>query len=148
MTTIIATKIIIGSTYALPAACLCICIHLEQVASGRLTQSGYAVKKRRQWFEAAMCFGLPAVFMALREFSSFFFWPHNELHDRLYRPRTPVRSYPRIRLPPNYLRIHSCHSNRLDSAHLTILGRTYICRPLNTSFHASPTLLRSTSHLL
>ncbi|KAJ7813352.1 pheromone receptor [Mycena olivaceomarginata] len=61
----ITTKLIIGSSLALPAACLCICIHLEQVSSVRAVRSSVADKRRRQWFEAVMCFGLPVVFMAL-----------------------------------------------------------------------------------
>ncbi|KAJ7034227.1 GPCR fungal pheromone mating factor [Mycena alexandri] len=61
----ITTKLIIGSNFALPAACLCICIHLEQVSSVRLVRSTPADKRRRQIFEALMCFALPLVFMAL-----------------------------------------------------------------------------------
>ncbi|KAJ7017950.1 GPCR fungal pheromone mating factor, partial [Mycena alexandri] len=61
----ISTKIIIGSNFALPAACLCICIHLEQVSSVRNVHSSQADKRRRQIFEALMCFGLPLVFMIL-----------------------------------------------------------------------------------
>ncbi|KAJ7732230.1 pheromone receptor Rcb2 B43 [Mycena maculata] len=61
----ITTKMIIGSNFALPSACLCICIHLEQVSSVRVVRSTAADKKRRQLFEAFMCFGLPLVFMAL-----------------------------------------------------------------------------------
>lgn len=61
----ITTKLIIGSNFALPAACLCICIHLEQVSSIRMVRTTVADKRRRQLFEALMCFGLPFVFMAL-----------------------------------------------------------------------------------
>ncbi|KAK6987709.1 STE3-domain-containing protein [Favolaschia claudopus] len=61
----ISTKLIIGSNFALPAACLCICIHLEQVSSIRAVRVTIDDKKRRQLFEALMCFGLPLVFMAL-----------------------------------------------------------------------------------
>nr|UWI70537.1 pheromone receptor B3 [Pleurotus eryngii] len=61
----ITTKIIIGTNFALPAACLCICMHLEQVASVRVAYATARDRKRRQIFEALMCFGLPAVFMAL-----------------------------------------------------------------------------------
>ncbi|KAJ6451995.1 pheromone receptor Rcb2 B43 [Mycena vitilis] len=61
----ITTKLIIGSNFALPAACLCICIHLEQVSSVRSARTTVADKKRRQIFEALMCFALPVVFMAL-----------------------------------------------------------------------------------
>ncbi|KAJ7881509.1 pheromone receptor Rcb2 B43 [Mycena olivaceomarginata] len=61
----ITVKLIIGGNFALPAACLCICIHLEQVSSVRTVRVTPADKKRRQIFEAAMCFGLPIIFMAL-----------------------------------------------------------------------------------
>ncbi|KAK0219354.1 putative pheromone receptor [Armillaria nabsnona] len=61
----ITTKLIIGANVALPAACLCICIHLEQVASVRNAQTTIADKKRRRIFEVGMCWGLPLIFMAL-----------------------------------------------------------------------------------
>ncbi|KAF9522493.1 pheromone A receptor-domain-containing protein [Crepidotus variabilis] len=61
----ITTKLLIGANFALPSACLCICIHLEQVASVRLAQSTFADKKRRQLFETFMCFGLPIICMAI-----------------------------------------------------------------------------------
>ncbi|KAJ6451996.1 pheromone receptor Rcb2 B43 [Mycena vitilis] len=61
----ITTKLIVGSNFALPAACLCICMHLEQVASVRMARTTAADKRRRQIFELAMCFGLPIVYMAL-----------------------------------------------------------------------------------
>ncbi|KAF7421282.1 hypothetical protein PC9H_011804 [Pleurotus ostreatus] len=61
----ITTKIIIGSQFALPAACLCISIHLERVASVRAARIMQQDRRRRQIFEGLMCWGLPAVFMAL-----------------------------------------------------------------------------------
>ncbi|KAG1853501.1 GPCR fungal pheromone mating factor [Suillus subluteus] len=61
----ITSKIIIGSTFALPAACLCICIHLERVASVKRAQTSLGDKRIRQVFELSMCFGLPMVFMGL-----------------------------------------------------------------------------------
>ncbi|KAJ7643058.1 GPCR fungal pheromone mating factor, partial [Mycena polygramma] len=61
----ISTKLIIGGNFALPAACLCRCIHLEQVSSVRTVRVTPTDKKRRQIFEACMCFGLPILFMAL-----------------------------------------------------------------------------------
>lgn len=68
LTALSATKLIIGANFALPAAGLCICIHLERVASVRLAQNTVSDKRRRQLFEAGMCIGLPIVFMALRKF--------------------------------------------------------------------------------
>ncbi|KAL0952917.1 hypothetical protein HGRIS_007132 [Hohenbuehelia grisea] len=61
----ITTKLLIGSNFALPAACLCISVHLEQVASVRSARSSLMDKRRRQIFEGCMCLGLPIVFMAL-----------------------------------------------------------------------------------
>ncbi|KAJ3505020.1 hypothetical protein NLJ89_g7634 [Agrocybe chaxingu] len=61
----ITTKLIIGANFSLPAACLCICIHLEQVSSVRLARTSLSDKRRRQYFEALMCLGLPVIFMAL-----------------------------------------------------------------------------------
>ncbi|GBE87044.1 Pheromone B beta 1 receptor [Sparassis crispa] len=61
----ITTKIIIGSSSALPACTLCICKHLELVASSRSVNSTHADKRRRLIFELVMCFGVPAILMAL-----------------------------------------------------------------------------------
>ncbi|KAK6995739.1 pheromone B beta 1 receptor [Favolaschia claudopus] len=61
----ITVKLMIGGNFALPAACLCICIHLEQVSSVRIARVTARDKKRRQIFEACMCFGLPVFFMAI-----------------------------------------------------------------------------------
>ncbi|KAJ7832448.1 pheromone receptor Rcb2 B43 [Mycena leptocephala] len=61
----ISVKLIVGGNFALPAACLCICIHLEQVSSVRAVRVTSTDRKRRQIFEACMCFGLPILFMAL-----------------------------------------------------------------------------------
>ncbi|KAJ6484209.1 pheromone A receptor-domain-containing protein [Mycena sanguinolenta] len=57
--------ILIGASFALPAACLCICIHLEQVSSVCAARTAAADKRRPQIFEALVCFGLPIFFMAL-----------------------------------------------------------------------------------
>ncbi|PPQ94357.1 hypothetical protein CVT25_000685 [Psilocybe cyanescens] len=61
----ISTKLIIGANFALPAACLCICIHLEQVSSVRTARFNISDKRRRQYFEAFMCIGFPLIIMAL-----------------------------------------------------------------------------------
>ncbi|KAF9468421.1 GPCR fungal pheromone mating factor [Collybia nuda] len=61
----ITTKLIVGANVALPAACLCICIHLERVASVRMARTNISDKRRRQIFEALVCFGLPLLIMAL-----------------------------------------------------------------------------------
>ncbi|TFY56930.1 hypothetical protein EVJ58_g7330 [Rhodofomes roseus] len=61
----ITTKIIIGASSALPAAAMCICKHLHLVASGRTVRLTHEDRRRRMWFELAMCFGVPMVLMAL-----------------------------------------------------------------------------------
>ncbi|KAJ2936220.1 hypothetical protein H1R20_g874, partial [Candolleomyces eurysporus] len=61
----VSTKLIIGANFALPAACLCLCMHLEYVSSSRMANTTLRDKKRRQIFEACVCVGLPILFMGL-----------------------------------------------------------------------------------
>ncbi|OCH88492.1 fungal pheromone STE3G-protein-coupled receptor [Obba rivulosa] len=61
----ITTKIIIGSSSALPAATLCICKYLESVAATRIVRMSKQDKRRQMRFELALCFGVPFFFMAL-----------------------------------------------------------------------------------
>ncbi|KAJ7071635.1 Rcb2.42 [Mycena amicta] len=61
----ISTKIRIGATMALPACCLCLCIHLERIASVRQVQTSIDQKRRRMAFDFAMCWGLPILTMTL-----------------------------------------------------------------------------------
>nr|AYF56464.1 pheromone receptor [Coriolopsis trogii] len=61
----ITTKILIGANIALPAACMCVCIHLEQVASVRQALTTLAQKRRRQIMEAIMCYLVPVIWMGL-----------------------------------------------------------------------------------
>ncbi|OSD03756.1 B mating type pheromone receptor [Trametes coccinea BRFM310] len=61
----ITTKLTIGASVALPAAAMCICKHLELVASGRVVRVSHADKRRRMYFDLAMCYSLPAIIMAL-----------------------------------------------------------------------------------
>lgn len=61
----ITTKLTVGFNFAVPAAALCILKHLESIASTRTVSINSSEKKRRQIFEGVMCFGLPAVYMAL-----------------------------------------------------------------------------------
>ncbi|KAL4079273.1 GPCR fungal pheromone mating factor [Scleroderma citrinum] len=61
----ISTLFIIGSHLALPAACLCICIHLERLASFSQT-SAFVVKQQRIWLECTMCFGLPVLYTVVQ----------------------------------------------------------------------------------
>ncbi|KAF9238460.1 pheromone A receptor-domain-containing protein [Melanogaster broomeanus] len=60
----ISTSFIIGSHIALPAACLCICIHLERLASFCQISTRVATQSRIL-FESVTCFGLPAAYIAL-----------------------------------------------------------------------------------
>ena len=62
----LATKILIGFTFAVPLSMLCVCRHLENVSSNRQAVITHADKRRRMKFEAVMCFGIPVLFMALR----------------------------------------------------------------------------------
>nr|QQL12042.1 mating-type protein ste3.3 [Hypsizygus marmoreus] len=61
----IVTKFQIGSTMSLPACCLCLCIHLERIASVRYVQTTHGQKRRRMLFDLALCWGLPLIYMAL-----------------------------------------------------------------------------------
>ncbi|KAJ7908603.1 Rcb2.42 [Mycena leptocephala] len=61
----IATKFQVGATMALPACCLCLCIHLERIASVRQVRTTIEQKHRRMLFDLAMCWGLPFISMAL-----------------------------------------------------------------------------------
>ncbi|KAI0370946.1 STE3-domain-containing protein [Pilatotrama ljubarskyi] len=61
----ITTKILIGANIALPAACMCVCIHLEHVASVRQALTTLAQKRRRQIMEAVLCYLVPVIWMGL-----------------------------------------------------------------------------------
>ncbi|EIW57115.1 uncharacterized protein TRAVEDRAFT_105078, partial [Trametes versicolor FP-101664 SS1] len=61
----ITTKILIGANMALPAACMCVCIHLEHVASVRQALTTLAQKRRRQIMEAVLCYLVPCIWMGL-----------------------------------------------------------------------------------
>ncbi|KAH9476601.1 Pheromone B beta 1 receptor [Psilocybe cubensis] len=61
----ITSKIVVGASFALPLATVCICKHLEMVSSSRKVSYDIADRKRRMIFEGIMCFGIPLLFMAL-----------------------------------------------------------------------------------
>ncbi|OAX34692.1 fungal pheromone STE3G-protein-coupled receptor [Rhizopogon vinicolor AM-OR11-026] len=61
----ISTKLIIGANTALPLATMCVCKHLELVASNRHVRFDNVDKRRRVIFDSIMCFGVPLLFMAL-----------------------------------------------------------------------------------
>ena len=63
-----ATRIMIGASFALPISTLCICKYLEEVSSPRNSSKRKEEDfKRRMIIEGGMCFGLPLVFIALRQ---------------------------------------------------------------------------------
>lgn len=61
-----ATKVIVGANIALPAACMCVSIHLKQVSSMKSVQTSFEAKRRRQLIEAFFCILLPMIWMAVR----------------------------------------------------------------------------------
>ncbi|THG94558.1 hypothetical protein EW026_g6940 [Hermanssonia centrifuga] len=61
----ITTKVIVGANFALPAACMCVCVHLAQVASVSQVRTSINAKRRRQIIEFIFCYLLPAIWMAL-----------------------------------------------------------------------------------
>ncbi|VDB95393.1 unnamed protein product [Peniophora sp. CBMAI 1063] len=61
----IVTKLNVGSTVALPAACLCLTIRLESISACRQVSVSHASRRRWMIFDLVMCFGLPCVYMAL-----------------------------------------------------------------------------------
>lgn len=105
-----ATKVLIGANIALPAACLCVCMHLERVASVRQVRTTHADKRRRQIIEACFCFGLPALWMALRMLFAITSVLYSEIkYYRLHRPGASFRYHRRIRLQASNLRISTCN---------------------------------------
>ncbi|CCM02275.1 uncharacterized protein FIBRA_04360 [Fibroporia radiculosa] len=61
----ITTKLDVGANIALPAACFCLCMHLERIASGRQVTTTFSDKRRRMWIDLAICVVVPMVYMAL-----------------------------------------------------------------------------------
>ncbi|KAG9217556.1 hypothetical protein CCMSSC00406_0008483 [Pleurotus cornucopiae] len=61
----IVTKLQIGANLGLPMCCLCLCIHLERIASVREARTTFEQKRWRMVFDLSMCWGLPMIYMAL-----------------------------------------------------------------------------------
>ncbi|KAI0040541.1 fungal pheromone STE3G-protein-coupled receptor [Auriscalpium vulgare] len=61
----IVTKLQMGATVGLPAACLCLAIRLESIASVRNATVTHQMKVRRIIFDLCMCWGLPMLYMTL-----------------------------------------------------------------------------------
>ena len=72
-----ATKLMIGASHAIPAAAMCVCKHLELVASGRVVRLTHDEQRQRKFLELFMCFGLPIILMALRAFLFYIPCSHN-----------------------------------------------------------------------
>ena len=100
------TKLQIGATMALPACCLCLCIHLERIASVRQVGTTIAEKHRRMLFDGLMCWAVPIIYMALRALHSFALsctcrWLTNSY--RLHCARASIRHRRRPRLSARHL---------------------------------------------
>ena len=62
-----ATKLIIGASMALPACNLCISKHLAMIGAGRAARLDHRDRRRIVMFDLGFCWGVPAIFMALRK---------------------------------------------------------------------------------
>lgn len=103
------TRIDIGSNVALPAACFCLSMHLERVASVRMARITYEDKRRRMLVDLALCFGVPIVYMGLCMFTISMVWNASELLSsaRLYCSRSSLRHRPRFWMPSGNIRLCS-----------------------------------------
>ncbi|KZV72294.1 STE3-domain-containing protein [Peniophora sp. CONT] len=61
----IAVRLEYASTLALPAACLCLTMRLERISSTRTVSTSVQSRRRWLWFDIAMCWGLPLLYLAL-----------------------------------------------------------------------------------
>lgn len=86
------TKLLLGSTVAIGAACLCSSRHLEFVSSTRNVPSGTHFKRNRKIIDIALCYIPPIVYIALRESPPFPQVQSHLLtsHPRSYCPGSPV----------------------------------------------------------
>lgn len=66
-----AAKLIVGASTALPACNLCISKHLAMIGGGRTAGLDRRDLRRIAIFDFGFCWGVPVLFMALREFSVF-----------------------------------------------------------------------------
>lgn len=111
------------------------------MASIRSTQVTYEAKRRRQWFEAAMCFGLPIIFMVLRAWIFFLNFQHTQTPHRLHCPRTSLRHHRGIRLPSGYILLRSRHFDSLDSTYPIVHRRYCVCWSRFETFYTSPSFI-------
>lgn len=63
--TVLAIRLDIGANVSLPAACFCLAMHLESVASIRQVRITRSDKQRRMLIDLAICLGVPLMEMAL-----------------------------------------------------------------------------------
>jgi len=144
---------------ALPACCLCLCIHLERIASVRQAHTTQEQKQRRMCFDGLMCWGLPAIYMALRKtfIVIYLFCMLILLLNRLHRSRPSIRHCRRFRLSSYYIRLPSCclsclgvppHRSRLNSDLCRSVSLPSLLTPLpNAScFRPCPMPLLPPSH--
>lgn len=131
---------------ALPACCLCICIHLERIASVRQVCTAHSDKIRRMIFDAALCWGIPMVYMALRTCISLFIdlWIH--LLHRLYRSRPPIWHHRRLWLSPHGLRVPSRCLLDLGSAFDCFLCDSWFFRYVKLILENAPTNVTRSSY--
>lgn len=61
----ITTKLDIGANIALPAACFCLCMHLERIASERQAKTTFTDRRRRMWIDLSICVCIPIIYMAM-----------------------------------------------------------------------------------
>jgi pheromone a factor receptor len=62
----VGVKLTVGAQIGVNIACMCITRHLESIASGRGGIASAKDQKNRKIVEAALCIGVPIVYMALR----------------------------------------------------------------------------------
>lgn len=89
---------------AVPAGCLRLCTNLVQVSSIRQAHASASDERRRQYFDAFFCFGLPIIYMVL------YFIVQNHRFDIIEnygcRP-TVYYSIPSLSIPPIVVEIMS-----------------------------------------
>lgn len=116
----LATKLAIGASVALPAATMCVCRNLELVASGRIARLTRDDKRRKMFFDLAMCFGLPALIMVLRELRTALPFATELMHRRLRCPGPPLRHLGVCRLPARNLLLGTGRVHHLVPASLVV----------------------------
>ncbi|KXN85252.1 Pheromone B beta 1 receptor [Leucoagaricus sp. SymC.cos] len=68
----LVTKLVLATTIAVPAACLCISRYLEMISSSRNLPSGAKAFRNRRIFDAILCYLIPFLYMPLHIISQDF----------------------------------------------------------------------------